>query len=633
MKKNIILIFMLGFLAFTLALTPVEASPTRSGMVESGPPVLRNNNLPGIQIANIGPNMDIFNNPNPQNEPSIAINQVNNNILAAGANDYTKFNPEVGGNDGWAGYYYSIDAGASWRNGLIPFSGNLARYNVSGDPWLSFDGANTAYYSGIAFNRNTAPNAVFVAKSINGGATYSDPVIVENTTDPNIFHDKPWNAVDGNNVYVTWTRFDPIASPIVFKRSTNGGASFDPIVAVSDPPNNQDQGSQVAVGPGGVIYAAWEHFFGTIQNPQYRILFDKSTNGGVSFGGDTQVTTITEIHSPLPNKGFRVNSFPYMAVDKNNGNIYITWNDNRSGNSDILFVRSINGGTTWSAPIKVNDDSTSNDQFFPAISVDQSNGKINIVFYDTRNDPGNHMMDLYYAESTDGGLTFYPNQRVTTTSFNPNNDGFDGGFIGDYIGLGSGTKNHHPVWTDTRTGNADIFTSILISNGPPSITGFAPLPPVNNTEGQSRTFNITVNQTVNVTWYINGSQVQYNTSVTNASYTNTSAAAGSWNVTAVANNTNGTASQQWLWNVTAATGTTDLTVFVHGSDNAVWYRNRTAGAWNPYQSLGGVVASNISATSSGSNITTFVRGTDNALWTQNWNGGSWSGWQPLGEGA
>jgi hypothetical protein len=87
---------------------------------------------------------------------------------------------------------------------------------------------------------------------------------------------------------------------------------------------------------------------------------------------------------------------------------------------------------------------------------------------------------------------------------------------------------------------------------PPSITSFSPSSPVSDVEGATRTFNITINQTVNVSWQINGSEVQANGSVTEASYTNTSAAVGTWNVSAVATNANGTDVQTWTWNVTVA---------------------------------------------------------------------------------
>jgi len=86
---------------------------------------------------------------------------------------------------------------------------------------------------------------------------------------------------------------------------------------------------------------------------------------------------------------------------------------------------------------------------------------------------------------------------------------------------------------------------------PPNITSYAPESPVSDTEGATRTFNITIDQTVNVTWSIDGTQVQLNQSVTAAAYTNTSAAIGIWNVSAFASNANGSDTQTWIWNVTA----------------------------------------------------------------------------------
>jgi len=84
---------------------------------------------------------------------------------------------------------------------------------------------------------------------------------------------------------------------------------------------------------------------------------------------------------------------------------------------------------------------------------------------------------------------------------------------------------------------------------PPAIISYAPETPVSDVVGDARTFNITVDQTVNVSWLINGTVVQTNESVTEASYTNTSAVAGYWNVSAVATNENGTAMQTWWWTV------------------------------------------------------------------------------------
>ncbi len=116
------------------------------------------------------------------------------------------------------------------------------------------------------------------------------------------------------------------------------------------------------------------------------------------------------------------------------------------------------------------------------------------------------------------------------------------------------------TWNVTATANNAngtisqqwIWNVTAAPTGAPNITSFAPPSPVSNSAGATRTFNITINQTVNVTWYINGTTIFNQTNVTASSYTNTSAAPGTWNVTATANNANGVVSQQWIWNVTAA---------------------------------------------------------------------------------
>jgi subtilase family serine protease len=84
---------------------------------------------------------------------------------------------------------------------------------------------------------------------------------------------------------------------------------------------------------------------------------------------------------------------------------------------------------------------------------------------------------------------------------------------------------------------------------PPKITSFAPPSPVRDTENATRTFGITVDQVVDVTWLINGTEVFNKNHVNESSYTNISAALGVWNVTAVASNQNGTDAQEWIWHV------------------------------------------------------------------------------------
>jgi len=118
-----------------------------------------------------------------------------------------------------------------------------------------------------------------------------------------------------------------------------------------------------------------------------------------------------------------------------------------------------------------------------------------------------------------------------------------------------------PNGVDTNNDSADFRVFDVPTKGAPNtiypeIIGFAPHTHVSDNEGATRTFNITVDQPVDVTWRINGTQVQTNASVpacTSCSYTNTSAVAGYWEVTATASNENGSVTQTWWWTVNDTT--------------------------------------------------------------------------------
>jgi hypothetical protein len=106
-------------------------------------------------------------------------------------------------------------------------------------------------------------------------------------------------------------------------------------------------------------------------------------------------------------------------------------------------------------------------------------------------------------------------------------------------------SNDHGTIMYTRTWNVASLLVVV----PPAITSFAPDSPVNDIVGVPRTFNITTDQTTDVSWYINGTLIQSNGSVTDARYTNNSAAVGTWNVSAIATNANGSVMRSWTWKV------------------------------------------------------------------------------------
>ena len=351
------------------------------------------------------------------------------------------------------GYGRSTDGGATFTDMGGIFSPNLI---MMSDPALVANRAGEFYFSALG---GFFEDFVVVQKSVDGGLSWSNGSLLQMGADS--FPDKPFMAVDNSagassgNVYVTWTEFRldsclnvsslPDGSvPIVFTRSTDGGASFSPPVQLSAP-GIRNQGSEPVVGPNGEIYVTW------LQLDPPGIMVVKSTDGGLSFNGPSLVTPVEPIGFGLFSKlggleekstqgtlagNFRVNSFPRIDVNPVNGQVYIVFNANPPGpdGADIFLTRSTDGGVTWFSPIRVNDDNTTADQWFPDLAVNKD-GNIRIFWYDRRRAaPGDLHLDVYGTSSTDGGVSFTPNTLLSSPGGMLPAVGYDGEFSRTYMG-------------------------------------------------------------------------------------------------------------------------------------------------------------------------------------------------------
>ncbi|MBI2883747.1 MAG: exo-alpha-sialidase [Candidatus Methylomirabilis oxyfera] len=371
---------------------------------------------------------------------------------------------------------------------------------LAGDPVLACSDENTFYYASI-FERATTSD-ISVSRSFDGGQTFGSPVSAVSKDGTIHFLEKAWMAVDPTNpnrIYVTYTDFDGSGSlcgfdpasglpiprtAIELVRSTDGDGtwSFPPVVIQEVCGDSVVQGSQVAVGPGGEVYVAWETFAANAVTLEIDIR--KSTDNGVTFGALVKVDHVICAGTCLRLQGnFRSGrEFPTLAVDRSgnstNGSVYIAWHDGRNltvpdaafgsyGYADILVSRSTDGGATWLAPVRVNNNpeplssGLGTDQYQPGVAVDKV-GKVGVCFYDRRRDPNNFFIDRECAFSKDAG-TSWSNKRITKKNF-PAIPGQDvllnPLYMGDYDGLASDftktTSGFIGAWGDNSLGNPDV---------------------------------------------------------------------------------------------------------------------------------------------------------------------------------
>jgi hypothetical protein len=150
------------------------------------------------------------------------------------------------------------------------------------------------------------------------------------------------------------------------------------------------------------------------------------------------------------------------------GRLYLLYTQEHPAESDDLDVRvthTDNDGLTWSPSVRVNQDNGHFSQFMPKISLDQSTGDVAVSWYDCRNDFGNggngdtngrpnDDVEMYTAQSTDGGVTFGPNQRISQGVSNAT-DAHNGIDLGDYIGQDFFDGTYFPAWADNSNSTGD----------------------------------------------------------------------------------------------------------------------------------------------------------------------------------
>ena len=407
-------------------------------------------------------------------EPTIAINPANPEQVAVSSL--------------W-NYSVSTNFGTSWSP-VLSYPDLPGSFYACGDPSFAFAPDGSIYYSYLSCANG--PCEVLLSRvSATNGAILGGPYSVSNTSSGGFCNDKEWIAVDrtsgpfAGRLYAAWTEFPPSGSGrrLLVKSSSNAGATWTAATELANQTTGFPWPCHVAVGPTGTVFVAWHEQPGFTPggsepwNPDGtsgRIRLARSTDGGATWiktlpfaDGAADVTfNVQSNPGNAPQTDFWMQGSAQPWVLPHPTDPLRLWivaaddpdNVHGSGDeADVMIVSSLDGGATFSAPLRVDDAPPGALTVFPTAAIDRGTGRIAIAWYDTRrsltNGAGNFLLDVYVTLSDDG-VQFRPAHRISDATFNPDTGAHSTRFpgppptrrIGEYIGIDL-QRHLGVVWT------------------------------------------------------------------------------------------------------------------------------------------------------------------------------------------
>ncbi|MDQ3641888.1 MAG: glycoside hydrolase, partial [Actinomycetota bacterium] len=440
--------------------------------------------------------------------PMIAVDPENENIVLAA---YAEMRSAR------CGVARSTDGGRSWKRleatpslPSYPFCFTPAGTNVH-QGQLAFGRNHTVYLALPGWDVQDGRNfSVLLARSTDLGDTWSTTIVRDARGRTPVETNRPVAsiAVDTrgpeDTVYVGWPVFRMGFPTPMIGVSTDGGKTFgEPVSLIGDhfaseetrqaallgrptkappfetrPPTPPDQitaekfggcCSRVVLDDKGTVYALWPLATTIVPGPQPSHYLSRSTDGGKTF---------TVSQAVLPSATLGNVSIRWSPLGGPEGTLHLAYENKvppLQGDRDVFHQSSADGGRTWTTPRMLNDDDPKllAAQFMPNMNV-APNGRIDVAWWDFRNDTGAFRNDVYMASSGDNGRTWSPNIRVTNQSIDrkigPWSNGYD---VRQPVGLTATDRYTFAAWDDTRNGDADGEAQDLYG----AFVQFEPLPP------------------------------------------------------------------------------------------------------------------------------------------------------------
>jgi Dockerin type I domain len=420
------------------------------------------------------------------NEPSIAVDPTNPSKMTIG---WRQFN-SVQSNFRQGGWGYTTDGGTSWT-----FPGVLENNVFRSDPVLNSNETGNFFY--LSLLQSFCDN---IWRSLNGGQSWTR-LQADGSGGGG---DKEWFTIDKTNStghgfqYQAWSTA-ATCSGGQFSRSTDGGVTWISPIFIPNSPiwGTVDVDSNGNLFLGGESNTFWCIRSTNAKNGSVTPSFDQTT--AVNLGGDLD---FGDLINPAGLAGQL-----FLAVDRSGGstnnNVYMLASVQPTGfnsGTDVMFVRSTDGGQTFSAPHRINDDPINHNKWhwLGTLSV-APNGRIDSVWLDTRNASNNTDSQLFYSYSVDGGNTWSANVAVSNP-FNPFEGYPNQNKMGDYITMVSDNTGGNVAYAATFNFNPntnqheeDIYYVRVSPGAPVAQSAFS-----RKTHGAAGTFDVPLPLTGNV---------------------------------------------------------------------------------------------------------------------------------------
>jgi hypothetical protein len=306
-------------------------------------------------------------------------------------------------------FHVTFDNGKEWIDGVFDrppgytgcrINGGSGGHVPTGPNGVAFGPSGTIYATfGSAALEDNRRESILLGTSTDGGKSFRVSVAARPTTE-NVGFARPQMSVatgpgGRDRVMVSFWQCEEQRCPqALFIRSDDGGTTFTSPIVINDPPAGQIPSAPVQA-PDGTVYVTFARKF---SDGPSDLFLARSADGGNTY-------TYSRIESQ-PQIGDQYDPGK-LAVDPRSGALYVVFTDARVGRQQVVFRRSDDKGTTWSAPIGLAPDQAAiGSARSPTISVSPS-GRIDVAYYRSRSEG---VDEVHWATSSDGGVRFIHRQ-------------------------------------------------------------------------------------------------------------------------------------------------------------------------------------------------------------------------------